>query len=220
MTKPATARGADRRSLAQQAYEALRDRLIMLDIRPGDPVNEAALAAELGVGRTPVREALKRLAADHLVVSYPRRGTFAAAVDITDLAAIAEVREHLEPLAARRAAENPDPEVAAEARRLIDDLSALADEEDRRTLLAADLRIHRFIYRSTGNRHLADTLVRLDDLATRIWSLVLDRLPHLSGHVHEHAELLGAIAEGDGEGAARIARQHVRSFERRVRDSL
>ena len=83
-------------SMSQRSYEVLRDRLIMLDIAPGDPINEAGLAAELGVGRTPVREALKRLETDHLVVAYPRRGTFATPVDIADLAAISELRAVLE----------------------------------------------------------------------------------------------------------------------------
>uniref|UniRef100_UPI0015F0CBDF GntR family transcriptional regulator n=1 Tax=Pseudonocardia pini TaxID=2758030 RepID=UPI0015F0CBDF len=91
-------------SLADRAYAAIRDRLVMLEIRPGDPLNDDRLAAELGTGRTPVREALKRLEGDRLVVAYPRRGTFATAVDITDLSHLSEVRLALEPLAARSAA--------------------------------------------------------------------------------------------------------------------
>src|SRR5918998_2715410 len=92
-------------SLADKAYVAIRDRLIMLAISPGDPIDDDALAQDLGVGRTPVREALKRLEVDRLVVSYPRRGTFATGMDISDLAHISEIRVQLEPLAARRAAE-------------------------------------------------------------------------------------------------------------------
>src|SRR5437763_11184154 len=69
-------------SLADKAYVAIRDRLIMLDIRPGEPIDDGDLARELGVGRTPVREALKRLEGDRLVVSFPRRGTFATGMDI------------------------------------------------------------------------------------------------------------------------------------------
>src|SRR3712207_57107 len=92
-------------SLADKAYVAIRDRLIMLDIRPGDPIDDDGLAKDLGVGRTPVREALKRLEGDRLVVSYPRRGTFATGMDISDLAHISDIRAQLEPLAARRAAE-------------------------------------------------------------------------------------------------------------------
>src|SRR5918912_4463877 len=92
-------------SLADKAYVAIRDRLIMLAIRPGDPIDDDALSQDLGVGRTPVREALKRLEVDRLVVSYPRRGTFATGMDISDLAHISEIRVPLEPVAARRAAE-------------------------------------------------------------------------------------------------------------------
>src|ERR687886_63204 len=73
-----------------------------------------APGGSLAVGRTPVREALKRLEGDRLVVSFPRRGTFATGMDITDLAHISEIRVQLEPLAARRAAERAPREVRAE----------------------------------------------------------------------------------------------------------
>src|ERR671916_2005094 len=92
-------------SLADKAYVAIRDQLIMLDIRPGEPIDDDVLAKSLGMGRTPVREALKRLEGDRLVVSFPRRGTFATGMEIADLAHISEIRVQLEPLAARRAAE-------------------------------------------------------------------------------------------------------------------
>ncbi|MFJ4229970.1 GntR family transcriptional regulator, partial [Paenarthrobacter nicotinovorans] len=95
---------ATRKSLADVAYERLRDRLLMLDIKPGDILNDDQLAKELEVGRTPVREALKRLELDRLVITYPRRGTFATRVEVTDLAFISEIRAQLEPLAAARAA--------------------------------------------------------------------------------------------------------------------
>jgi len=91
-----------RKSLADVAYESIRDRLLMLDIKPGELLNDDALAKALGVGRTPIREALKRLELDRLVVTYPRRGTFATRVDVTDLSYISEIRAQLEPLAAAR----------------------------------------------------------------------------------------------------------------------
>ena len=101
-------------SLADKAYVAIRDRLIMLDIRPGEPIDDSELARELGVGRTPVREALKRLEGDRLVVSFSRRGTFATGMDIADLAHISDIRAQLEPLAARRAAERASRPARAE----------------------------------------------------------------------------------------------------------
>ncbi|GAA3704124.1 GntR family transcriptional regulator [Arthrobacter ginkgonis] len=207
-------------SLAEQAYRTLRDRLIMLDIAPGDPLNEGQLAAELGFGRTPLREALKRLETDHLVVSYPRRGTFATIVDITELAAISEVRQLLEPLAARKAALNTHPAVRAELEEVAQGLEALDAGRDRRELMEYDVEVHRLIYRAAGNRHLEESLVRLDNLATRIWCLVLDRLPAITEHIAEHVGLLQAILDGDAEGAAKLAAEHVRHFERAVRAVL
>jgi DNA-binding GntR family transcriptional regulator len=209
------------RSLADRAYVAIRDRLIMLEIPPLAPIDDEALSTRLGLGRTPVREALKRLEGDRLVVAYPRRGTFATAVDITDLAHICEIRTQLEPLAASRAARNA---TAAQRTRLVElaqDVAGLeARVDDRRELLRRDVQVHREIYRAAGNPYLEDILVRQDNLATRIWCLFLDRLPTIAGHVGEHVALLDAIVAGEDEKAGRLALEHVVGFERAVRAVL
>ncbi|THJ66548.1 GntR family transcriptional regulator [Arthrobacter echini] len=207
-------------SLAERAYGILRDRLIMLDIAPGEPINEARVAAELGFGRTPLREALKRLETDHLVISYPRRGTFATIVDITDLAAISEVRQVLEPLAARRAASNGNPGIRVELEEVVSAIKSMDIGQDRNELMRYDLEVHRLIYRAAGNHHLEESLIRLDNLATRIWCLVLNRLPSIAGHIAEHVDLLRAILAGDAEQAAALAANHVTHFERTVRTVL
>jgi DNA-binding GntR family transcriptional regulator len=205
-------------SLADRAYLAIRDQLIMLEIRPNEPIDDDALASSLGVGRTPVREALKRLEGDRLVVSFPRRGTFATGMDITDLAHISEIRVQLEPLAARRAAERAPREVRAELAELAERIAELdVAEIDRTELMRWDMTVHRAIYRSAGNPHLDDVLVRYDNLATRIFCLFLDRLPTVDAHVAEHVDLLRAIAEGDGNRAEELARQHVIGFEQAIR---
>jgi DNA-binding GntR family transcriptional regulator len=205
-------------SLAERAYVAIRDQLIMLDIRPSEPIDDDALARSLGVGRTPVREALKRLESDRLVVSFPRRGTFATGMDITDLAHISEIRVQLEPLAARRAAERAPREVRAE---LAETAAAIAELDvaatDHAELMRWDLAVHRAIYRAAANPHLEDVLVRYDNLATRIFCLFLDRLPTVDEHVEEHVELLQAIAAGDADRAEQLAREHVIGFERAIR---
>lgn len=207
-------------SLAEQAYRALRDQLIMLDIAPGEPLNEGRLAAQLAVGRTPLREALKRLELDRLVVSFPRRGTFATRVDITDLAAVTEMRELLEPLAASAAAARLSQADRAALQRADEEIRALADGADRRAVMAADLAVHRRIYRAAANRHLEDSLLRLDNIATRIWCVVVDRLPDAVEHVREHGALLEAILDGEAEQAARLAREHVRHFDAAIRRVL
>jgi len=205
-------------SFADRAYLVIRDKLIMLDIRPNEAIVENDLAAELELGRTPVREALKRLEVDRLVVSFPRRGTVATGVDVADLRHISQIRVNLEPVAARAAAEGASADVRVGLLKLADLTEALDVENIHRDeLMRWDLRAHRAIYRATGNPHLEDVLIRYDNLATRIFCLFLDRLPTVAQHVGEHAELLRTIAGGDGDAAAQIALDHVTGFEKAIR---
>ena len=214
----AEAADVDGMSFADRAYLAIRDKLIMLDIRPNEAIVESELAAELQFGRTPIREALKRLEADRLVVSYPRRGTFATGVDVADLRHISQIRVNLEPVAARTAAETANPATREWLGQLADQTDALDPAGiGRDDLMRWDLLVHRAIYRAAGNPHLEDVLVRYDNLATRIFCLFLDRLPTVATHVGEHMNLLRAIASGDGDAAAEIALAHVIGFEESVR---
>ncbi|CAN5747564.1 GntR family transcriptional regulator [soil metagenome] len=205
---------------ADRAYEAIRERLVMLDIRPGEPINDDRLATDMGLGRTPVREALKRLEQDRLVVAYPRRGTFATAVDMTDLADISEVRTQLEPTAAARAARSASADARARLRVLAEGIAAIADDDDPREVMRRDVIVHRAIYRASGNPHLEQILIGLDGHATRIWCLFLDRLPDVGRHVREHADLLEAIIAGDDTTAAALTLAHVQGFEREIRALL
>ncbi|MGU3586762.1 GntR family transcriptional regulator [Rhodococcus sp. C26F] len=205
---------------ADRAYEIVRERLVMLDIRPGEPINDDQLAEGLGFGRTPVREALKRLEQERLVVAYPRRGTFATPVDMTDLADISEIRKQLEPTAAARAARTASPSARARLSALAEKVAEIPDSADPREVLRQDVRVHREIYRASGNPHLEDILVSLDAHATRIWCLFLDRLPDVAGHVREHAPLLQAIVDGDEETASSLTLAHVTGFEKAIRDVL
>lgn len=208
-------------SLADLAYERIRDQLITLQIRPGDPINDGQLAADIGVGRTPVREALKRLETDHLVISFPRRGTFATTIDATELGAISEIRRQLAPFAARRAAENATQrmreQMRSEAKRLASGDLLGGDRSD---LTRVDLDVQRLIYAASGNRHLEEVLIRYHHLATRIWCLVIDRLPDFAQHVAEHARLLEAIAAGDADTSEQLLLVHIDNFEREIRKVL
>lgn len=224
MAAPTPAASIDRTaglSLAESAYRRVRDQLITLEIKPGDPINEGPLAAELGVGRTPLREALKRLEHDHLVQTYPRRGTFATIVDITELSNISEIRLALEPVAARRAAEHASSSARTDLRGLAERIAELdMDAMDARDIMRFDIDVHRAVYAAAGNGHLEDVLIRYDNLAVRIWFLVLGKMPPVSGHVRGHAELLRTIADGDADRAAELTTLHVADFERAIRTVL
>jgi DNA-binding GntR family transcriptional regulator len=209
------------RSLADLAYRQIQDLLVRLEIRPGAPINEEDLCLRLGLGRTPVREALKRLEHERLVVAYPRRGTFATEINVTDLTHIFEVRAVIEPAAAASAARHATPADRTAFRALAAELAAaeaatgLGGQPGE--LMALDMRIHRAIYAATHNPYLEDTLIRYGNLATRIWCLFLDRLAGMAAHVAEHRELLQALADGDAGQAAEIARRHVTEFDTAIR---
>ena len=204
--------------LSDRAYAALRDRLIALAIAPGAPIDEDALTRDLGVGRTPVREAVRRLALEGLVVVYPRRGTFAASIDITSLSDITDVRCQLEPHAAARAAELADADDRREAAALMAELEHAASSQ--RSLIELDARVHRFVHRCSRNPYLARDLDRYLNMSLRIWHLTFDRLPPLDDPVREHRALLEAISRGDPEAARSIALEHVLGFAREMRAAL
>lgn len=220
MSTAAGRRGAPQQLLADRAYAELRDRIVTLRIPPGAPIDEDQLGAELGMGRTPVREAIKRLALENLVTVFPRRGTFASEINITDLAHISDVRAQLDAHAAYRAAQRITGAQRAELDELLGELAGSAGSDDSEALMALDARVHRFVYRCAGNPYLEETLGRYFNLSLRIWHLVLDRLPHLFHRVHEHDELLRRIADGDAEGARRVLAEHVATFEQEIRSVL
>lgn len=207
-------------SMAQLAYQRLRERLVLLDIPPGAPLNEQALAAEFRVGRTPLREAMKRLENEHFLISYPRRGTFATRVDATALSEISEIRRALEPLAARRAALRLDPASRAELENTRDELRTLGPATSTRDSLMADMRAHGVIYRAARNAHLASSLTHYLYLAMRIWRLAASRMPAVEGHVTEHLAILDAILDGDEEAAGRLMLEHLTDFEESIRRVL
>lgn len=207
-------------SLTDLAYSALKERLVLLDIGPGAPINEQALSGELDIGRTPLREALKRLESDHLVVTYPRRGTFASAVDITALSEISEIRRAIEPLAARLAAQRLRDSDREKLTSLRAGISALGEGTSPRDLMEWDLQVHRAIYIATDNSHLQTALDRYGNLATRIWSVAAPRLRTFESHITEHIALIDALLVGDADGAEALMLAHMDDFETTIRTVL
>lgn len=203
-------------SQADRAYEVVRDLLVQLEIPPGAPIVEADLMARTGFGRTPLREALNRLESERLVKIYPRRGTFATDVHLADLALITDLREELEGHAAERAA---DRATAAE-REALSRLTAQIGDGDAEAQMRLDSQVHRAIYAAAHNHFLEETATMYHTLSMRIWWLFVDRLPDLDAHIDQHRALLAAITDREPEVAREVARDHVRSFERAVRELL
>jgi DNA-binding GntR family transcriptional regulator len=199
---------------ADRAYLAIRGLIVSLELHPGAVIDERELMQRLGLGRTPVREALRRLAQEQLVEVFPRRGMFVTNVDVRDLARISEVRLALEPEAARLAAER-----ATDAER--DELAALGGRIKRGAdLMGLDEQIHRAIYAAAHNHLLEKTLGEYYVLALRIWAIALERAEDLEDAVEAHRDLIEAIVVGNGERAGATMRAHVEDFEQAMRKVL
>jgi DNA-binding GntR family transcriptional regulator len=211
---PEDGHNGQRRSLYEIAYAEIRDMLITTRIPPGAPVREDQLTRELGVGRTPVREAIKRLESERLVNVFPRRGVFATEVQLRDLALLTEVRVHLEGQAAFLAATRANAGQRAELRALLE--AADARGEVVTDQIGFDIAVHRTVYRSAGNAYLEATLTQYYNLILRIWHVFIDRLPEMTGHVGELTPVLESILAGEEDGARKLMIDHIKGFERAV----
>ena len=207
------------RSQGQRAYLLIRDQIITLKLAPGSVIEEARLREEVGLGRTPIREALQRLAHENLVTFIPHRGTFVCDINLTDLHRLTEVRVELEGYAARLAAHRAGAADRTLMRALIAELEKI-DESDVHGLMRLDQRIHRQVYQATRNAFLQSMLEESFNLSLRIWFLGLDRGIRLKEAIKEHRRLLDAIVSRDAEEAEAVMRQHVTGFEQAIRKVL
>ncbi|WP_147916006.1 GntR family transcriptional regulator [Ruania zhangjianzhongii] len=210
--------GAPIESRSAVAYFHLRDLIVTLELAPGTALDERDLMARLHLGRTPVREALRRLADEGLVAIYARRGTVVAPVEVRDLARVSEVRVELEGLAARLAVERADPADRENASRLLADLGSGA--EGQRGLIRLDQRVHHCVHHATHNRYLQASLSEYLTLSLRLWFLGLAQVHRLDEAVDEHRGLLTAVLEGDRDAAEGAARAHVTGFWDEIRQVL
>ena len=206
-------------SLAEQAYRSIRELIVSLELRPGASIDERALMERLDIGRTPVREAVRRLAQENLVEVFPRRGMFVTSVEIRDLARLTEVRAVLESDAARLAAERASGEERRELAALIEELRT-PGARDGRELIALDERIHRSVYRGTHNAFLEATLEEYFVLALRIWYLALDRDAGSRTRCASTARCSRRSATATARGPTVLMRRHIESFERSMRRVL
>jgi DNA-binding GntR family transcriptional regulator len=207
------------RSQGERAYLLIRDQIVTLKLAPGSVIEEARLRQELGLGRTPIREALQRLAHENLVSFVPHRGTFVSDINLTDLHRLTEVRTEMEGYAARLAADRATANDRGQMQALMAELDTI-DGADVHMLMRLDQRIHRLVYQATRNQFLQATLEEIFNLSLRIWFLGLDRGVRIKQAVEEHRKLLDAIVSRDADGAESVMRQHVTGFEHAIRKVL
>lgn len=204
---------------AEKAYQRIKEDIVTLKMRPGALIREAGLMQELEFGRTPIREALKRLQTENLVIASPRRGMFVADIAITDLTQIYEIRVELEALCARLAAQRATTKQLHEMRALVEECQQ-ADLDDKEQLMALDRSFHTLLGRASHNRFLHSELDRLTNLSLRIWYLALAFAQPEDFDIHAHADILQAIETGDEQLAESRMRRHIVHFHETIKQYL
>jgi len=205
--------------LSDKAYELIRHQIITLQLPPLAPIDEQSLMNQLDLGRTPIREALQRLAAEDLVLLAPRRGMFVADISITDLQKIFEARLAIEGFCARLAAERATHAQLAKMEKIIERLEKVEDS-DSRELMAIDEEFHELLYEAADNEFVSETLRRLHALSFRLWHLVLDRLGDVRGALEEHREIFEALQERDCVRAEAVLQAHITEFQNQIKAVL
>ena len=212
--------GNQQRSLSQQAYEQIKYKIVSLELRPGHVIDESNLIAELQLGRTPIREALKRLALEKLVTIAPRRGMFVTEIGITDLQRLFEMRLVLEcqaaHLAAVRGTTTHWQEMEAVLNKVPDEERPYNNEE----LIAIDEACHQILYQAADNIFLNDTLKMLYALSLRLWYYALTQVGDMETTVLEHRHILDALREGNGDQAAQLLGQHIQTFQEEIQAAM
>jgi DNA-binding GntR family transcriptional regulator len=213
-------RRANGDSHSEVAYRILKEKIVTLQLPPASLLNEAELMAELDLGRTPIREALQRLALENLVVILPRRGTIVADLNMSDLQKIFEIRLELEVYAARLAAERATPTQIAEMEALFASSDVIIQRGDYHQLIHLDQQAHRLLAQAAHNEFLEETLERLYTHVLRLWYVSLHKVSRLSEAIEEHRDIIAAVKAGDGQRAGEIMRAHVTGFQAQFMGAL
>jgi DNA-binding GntR family transcriptional regulator len=204
-------------SLSRQAYERLRDQIVTLRREPGSLLDEAELMRTLGLGRTPIREGLQRLAREGLVLIRPRRGIYVANLNLTDLQQIFELRQVLEGYAAALAAERATEADLAVLEASLEPLKQNPDPNDTQTYIEIDTAFHRALARSAHNTYLEDNLSRMYNLNLRLWYFSLSKIGPMREAIEQHRTVIEAIKCRDVHIAEAAVRKHIRDFQTRVK---
>lgn len=199
----------DASTLADRVYENLKQRILMQEFRCGERLNIAALAKDLNVSNTPVREAISRLEKVGLVKTIPYRGPFVRSLSASETAEVYDVRISLEVLAARLAAQHATPELLSHIEERLREYELARDGGDLDESLNADLRFHEAVAQASTNRPLISMLAMLSDWTKLFiqYGLPPSRPVRVEGATHER--ILDAIRAGDSELAASTMRRHL-----------
>lgn len=207
--------------LRELVYEELRNSILTGKIKPGTRLMEVDLAEDMGVSRTPIREAIRKLEREGLVIIEPRKGAYASPISLKDIMDILEVRANLEGLAACYAAERMNPEQKAALFVLLQRFHQAVIDGNAAEMISNDTKFHHLIVEASGNKHLIQMVEQLQELVLRFRYIYFTDFKRAEEMIPEHQEIYDQIIHGNRSKARLEAYNHIdRLKEMIIKDEL
>ena len=207
-------------SLTEIAYAHLEELIVTLKLAPGAAVSEGELSARTGIGRTPIREALQRLARERLVAILPRRGIVVCPINVKEQLKLLEVRRELERFIARSAARRATEEERKRFRELARDFEKSAKSDDDVTFMRTDREFNTLCSAASHNDFAASAMSLMHSLSRRFWYIHYKQAADMPLTAKLHADIARAIADGDEERAARASDKLLDAIEKFTHDTV
>ena len=207
-------------SLTDLAYLHLEEMIVTLKLAPGQVVSEGELSVATGIGRTPIREALQRLARERLVSILPRRGIIVSAIDVKGQLRLLEVRRELERLIARSAARRATEAERERFRELVRQFEKSAKNDDDVAFMRADREFNELCSAASHNEFAAGAMGLMHSLSRRFWYIHYKQAADMPATAKLHADIARAIADGDEDRAAKASDRLLDSVEKFTRDTV
>ncbi|MFY9323791.1 MAG: GntR family transcriptional regulator [Syntrophomonadaceae bacterium] len=206
--------------LRELVFDALREAIINGTLKPRERLMEIQLAEELGVSRTPIREALRKLELEGFIVMVPRKGAYVADISFKDIADVFEIRAALEALAAGLAAERITDEELEEMERLVAEKAEAISGYDMDRLIRVDTLFHDAIYKASRNQRLTNIINNLREQIQRYRTTSLAYPGRMKRSLEEHRGIVEAIQSRDPQIAQQVAREHIENAETSIIEAI
>ena len=206
--------------LREVVCETLRDAIRKGVLKPGERLMEIQLAEELGVSRTPVREAIRKLELEGYVIMMPRRGTYVANLSIRDVNEVFEIRTSLDSLASGLAAERITDDELERLQRLLVTIGGYVEANDMDKIVETDMEFHDLLYQASRNTRLVGIIFKLREQLTRFRTTSMSFPGRLKATLEEHRRIVEAIAQGDVKEAQQAAEDHMEKSEQTLLASM
>lgn len=202
--------------LRELVFKVLKEAIITEELKPGERLMEVKLAEDMGVSRTPVREAIRKLELEGLVVMVPRKGAYVADISVKDAAEVFEIRWALEGLAASLASQRITDMEIKELEKVLEDIQEAAKTSNTEMIIKKDSEFHNILFNSTKNERLAQIINNLKQQIYRFRVESFRNPERFKKTIQEHKAIIDAIKERDADKAEKITKNHIKKAEDNV----